>query len=74
LAPNSTGLTPYYILLQNFIIPPLFKTGLTIQIIIYVVLQIDRTGDGLKDDRLLFEPRFQTGPYIAGIPSIIYFI
>lgn len=34
---------------------------------IYVVLQIDRTGDGLEDDRLLFEPRFQTGSYVAGI-------
>jgi hypothetical protein len=33
----------------------------------YVVLQIDRTGDGLEDDRLLFEPRFQTGSYVAGI-------
>jgi len=34
---------------------------------IYVVLQIDRTGDGREDDRLLFEPRFQTGSYVAGI-------
>jgi hypothetical protein len=33
----------------------------------YVVLQIDRTGDGLEDDRLLFEPRFQTGSYVTGI-------
>ncbi|WP_162054891.1 T9SS type A sorting domain-containing protein [Pontibacter pamirensis] len=33
---------------------------------IFVVLQIDRTGDGLKDDHLVFEPRWQTGSWIAG--------
>ncbi|MFD3001947.1 T9SS type A sorting domain-containing protein [Pontibacter toksunensis] len=33
---------------------------------IFVVLQIDRTGDGLKDDHLIFEPRWQTGSWVAG--------
>ena len=33
---------------------------------VYVVLQIDRTGDGLEDDRLLFEPRWQSGHYVIG--------
>lgn len=33
---------------------------------LYVVLQIDRTGDGLEDDRLIFEPRWQTGSWVAG--------
>jgi hypothetical protein len=32
----------------------------------YVVLQIDRTGDNLEDDRILFEPRWQTGHYVIG--------
>jgi len=34
---------------------------------IYVVLQVDKTGDGLEDDRLIFEPRWQTGSWVAGV-------
>ncbi|WP_190300459.1 T9SS type A sorting domain-containing protein [Rufibacter hautae] len=34
---------------------------------IFVVLQVDRTGDGLADDHLIFEPRWQTGSWVAGI-------
>jgi hypothetical protein len=34
---------------------------------LYVVLQVDRTGDGLEDDRLIFEPRWQTGQWVAGV-------
>ncbi len=34
---------------------------------VYIVLQVDRTGDGLEDDRLIFEPRWQTGRWVAGV-------
>jgi hypothetical protein len=33
----------------------------------YLVLQIDKNGDGRTDDRLEFDPRFQTGHYVTGI-------
>jgi len=31
----------------------------------YVVLQIDRTGDGISDDNLVFSPWYQVPPYIG---------
>jgi len=34
---------------------------------IYVVLQVDRNNDGLTDDNLIFESRWQTGIWVAGI-------
>jgi hypothetical protein len=33
----------------------------------YIVLQIDKNGDGRTDDNLIFDPRYQNGHYIAGI-------
>ncbi len=32
----------------------------------YVVLQVDINGDGRTDHNLLFDPRYQTGHYVAG--------
>jgi hypothetical protein len=34
---------------------------------VFVVLQLDRTGDGIVDDHFVFEPRYQTGKWVEGI-------
>ncbi len=34
---------------------------------VFFVLQVDRTGDGIPDDNLVFECRYQTGKWVEGI-------